>query len=212
MSKKLFIFDLDGTLVDAYKAIQVSLNYTLKKLGYLSSISYREVKRKIGKGDEIFIKTFFPLKDFKKALKIYQTHHKESILRYVKLLPYAKWLLYFLKRKKKIVAIASNRPKSFTNLILKKLDIKKYIDLVICADEINALKPNPKILNIILKKFKLKNKEAVYIGDMDIDLETAKRAKLEAIYVKGGSTEEKEVKKYKNIKILSSLKEIGKYA
>ncbi|HIE36148.1 MAG TPA: HAD family hydrolase [Candidatus Omnitrophica bacterium] len=204
------IFDLDGTLVDAYKAIQKSLNYTLKKLGY-SSVPYQEVKRKVGKGDEIFIKTFFPLKDFKKALKIYQTHHKKSVLRYVKLLPYTKRLLYLLKRKKKIVAIASNRPKSFTNLILKKLDIKKYIDLLVCADEINSLKPNPKILKIILKKFKAKNKETIYIGDMDIDLEAAKRANLEAIYVKGGSTSQDRVKRYKNKKIASSLKEIIKY-
>jgi len=210
MSKKFFIFDLDGTLVDAYKAIQKSLNYTLKKLGY-SSVPYQEVKRKVGKGDEIFIKTFFPLKDFKKALKIYQTHHKKSVLRYVKLLPYTKRLLYLLKRKKKIVAIASNRPKSFTNLILKKLDIKKYIDLLVCADEINSLKPNPKILKIILKKFKAKNKETIYIGDMDIDLEAAKRANLEAIYVKGGSTSQDRVKRYKNKKIASSLKEIIKY-
>jgi len=33
-SKKIFIFDLDGTLVDAYRAIEDSLNYTRKKLGY----------------------------------------------------------------------------------------------------------------------------------------------------------------------------------
>jgi phosphoglycolate phosphatase-like HAD superfamily hydrolase len=45
---------------------------------------------------------------------------------------------------------------------------------------------------------------------MDIDLETAKRASIDAVYVKGGSSTLKEIKKYKNKKIISDLREIIK--
>lgn len=205
--KKIFIFDLDGTLVDAYRAIEESLNFTLRALGH-PPVSYATAKRKVGKGDKRFMQTFFSKKEFTKALTIYRRHHKTSLIRLAALKPGAKEMLYLLKKRNKIVAIASNRPQRFTNVILKALKIRKYFDLVVCADTIRGIKPNPKILRAILKRFKLSVQEAVYIGDMGIDLETAKRAGIDAVFVKGGSSTLSEVKQYANKKVVSSLDEI----
>lgn len=207
MKKKLYIFDLDGTLVDAYKAIEKSVNFTREKLGY-ALVGFQTVKRNIGHGDKLFIGHFFPKRDGEKALKIYRSHHRKSLLRYVILKPYAKKLLYRLKKRKKIVAIASNRPRPFTNVVLRKAPIKKYLDYILCGDEIDSLKPNPKIIHTILKRFGAKKEEAVYIGDMDVDLATAQRAGVDAIFVKGGSSPLKDVKKFKNKKVVSSLEQI----
>ncbi|UCG35106.1 MAG: HAD family hydrolase [Candidatus Omnitrophota bacterium] len=207
ITKKLFIFDLDGTLADVYSAIEKSLNFTLKKLGY-SKVDFEEVKRNVGRGDKLFIKGFFSRKDANKALSIYRAHHLKSIARYSKLLPYAKTTLSKLKRKEKCVALASNRPQIFTDKIIKKLKIDKYLDEVLCADTINSLKPQPKIINMLIKDFDVKKSDAVYIGDMTIDMETARRAGVEAVYIRGGSSTFSEVKKYKNKKVISSLKEI----
>jgi phosphoglycolate phosphatase len=207
ISKRLYIFDLDGTLVDAYEAIARSLNFTLKKLGYPPA-TYSQVKRKVGRGDKTFIETFFSKKYLKTALKLYRAHHKKTAIMYSYLRPHAKKMLIALRRRKKFLAIASNRPHYFTNLILKALDIRKYFALVLCADKIKANKPNPRILNIITERFAVKKQEAVFIGDMDIDLETAKRAGIDFIFVKGGSSTPSEVKKYKNRKVISSLKQI----
>lgn len=207
IKKRLYIFDLDGTLADAYRAIEKSLNFTLDKLR-LTKVTYKEAKSKVGKGDRIFMETFFPAQSLEKALKIYRAHHKVALKSYSRLRPHAKELLRRLKRKRKITAIASNRPSYFTNLILKSLGIKRYFDAVLCADEIKSNKPNPKILNILMKKFKVAKKETVFIGDMDIDLETAKRANVDSIFVKGGSSQPKVAGKYKNAKVISSLKQI----
>jgi len=202
--KKLFIFDLDGTLADAYGAIEKSINFTLKRLG-LMPVAYREVKRRVGKGDRLFMRSFFPAKDMEKALKLYRPHHAKALLKYTRLRPYAKKLLYTLKREKKLLAIASNRPYYYTNIILKTLGIRKYFDVVLCADQINSLKPDPKILHIIIKKMGVSKEEAVYTGDMDIDMETARRAKVDAIFITGGSSTLSAVKKYKNKKVVYSL-------
>ncbi|RKY30353.1 MAG: phosphoglycolate phosphatase [Candidatus Omnitrophota bacterium] len=208
--KKLFIFDLDGTLVDSYQAIQKSLNFTLKKLGY-KEVSYAKVKRAVGWGDELFIKSFFKEQDTKRALKLYRKHHKNSLLRYVRLKPFAKKLLYLLKKKKKIIALASNRPTLFTKAILKKLNIAKYIDFVLCADSVKKIKPHPQIIFKIIKKFKLPKKDAVVIGDMDIDLEAAKRAGIDSIFIKGGSTSLNTIrKKFGDVKVISTLEEVLK--
>jgi len=205
--KRLFIFDLDGTLADAYGAIEKSINFTLKRLG-LPSVAYQEVKRRVGKGDRLFMKSFFPAKDMEKALKLYRPHHAKALLKYTRLRPYAKKLLYTLKREKKLLAIASNRPYYYTNIILKSLGIRKYFDVVLCADQISSLKPDPKILYTIIKKLGVSKEKTVYTGDMDIDMETAMRAKIDAVFITGGSSTLNAVKKYKNKKVIHSLARI----
>lgn len=205
--KKLYIFDLDGTLVDSFGAIEKSLNYTLKKLGY-SQVSYTVVKRSVGRGDRLFISTFFPKELCEKALETFRLHHRQSLLRYSKLLPFARKLLYQLKRRKKILAVATNRPRLFTNIIMDKLDIKKYFDYILCADEIKSLKPDPRILRTVMNRFQVTCDDTVFVGDMDIDLETAMRASVDAVFIKGGSSSLRDIRKYSNKRIVSSLDEI----
>ncbi|MFH1063273.1 MAG: HAD family hydrolase [Candidatus Omnitrophota bacterium] len=205
--KKLFIFDLDGTLVDAYKAISASLNFCRGKFGY-DHIDFEVIKSNIGHGDKNFIAEFFPRDQVDKALSMYRTHHKNSLRKYARLKPHAKMTLYNLRRRKKLLAIASNRPAAYTDIVVKALDIKKYFDFILCADEINSLKPAPKILFEVLKKLDIQTADAVYAGDMDVDMETALRAKMDAIFVAGGSSTIQEVKQYKNKLIVYSLTEI----
>ena len=205
--KKLFIFDLDGTLADAYTAIWKSLNFTRRKFK-LGPVSYDEVKRKVGRGDRLFMEMFFPKDKMEEALDIYRKHHIKALIRYSKQKKNAKRVLSRLRKESNLLAIASNRPYYFTNVILKSLDMKKYFNIVACADKIGSIKPNPEILYYILRKLHVKIQDAVFIGDMDIDMETAKRAKMDAIFITGGSSSLNSVKKYKNKKVIHSLTEI----
>ena len=204
MTKLLYIFDLDGTLVDAYGAIHKSLNATRKKFGY-SPISFSVVKNTVGKGDALFIKVFFKPQETGAALEFYRKVHVKDLGRHCRVLPYGLSLLKRLKKQGKIVAMATNRPRIYTGLIVKKLGILKYFDKILCADEINSLKPRPKILNLIIKQFKVKKSQAVYLGDMDIDMEAAARAKIDAIFMAGGSSP---LNCAGNNKIAYSLKEV----
>lgn len=209
-AKKLFIFDLDGTLVDAYTAIRKSLNYTLKRLGY-RPVSFARAKRNVGKGDKAFMEVFFRPGDVEKALAIYRCHHETSLKKYSRLKAYSSKFLRALKKRGKKIAIASNRPRCFTNIIIKALKIDLLVDYILCADEINSHKPKPKILNMVVKKFGVKKGEAVFVGDMDIDMETAKRAHIDAIFIKGGSSTLADIKRYKVKKVIRSLKELIDY-
>jgi len=205
-TKKLFIFDLDGTIADAYTAIWKSLNFTRRRFG-LGPVSYNEAKRKIGRGDRLFMEMFFPNDKMEEALDIYRKHHKKALVRYSKQKKNARRVLSRLRKKSNLLAVASNRPYYFTNVILKSLDMKKYFNIVACADRIGSVKPDPGILYYILHKLHVKTQDAVFIGDMDIDMETAKRAKMDAIFITGGSSSLNAVKKYKNKKVIKSLEE-----
>ncbi|MCG2712128.1 MAG: HAD family hydrolase, partial [Candidatus Omnitrophica bacterium] len=163
-------------------------------------------KKNIGNGDKNFVAAFFPKHSVDAATALYRAHHKKSLKKYAKMNPCARMLLYNLKRKKKLVALATNRPACYTDIVLTSLKIKKYFDYVLCADQIKSLKPNPKILHLILKKLKIEKHEAAYSGDMDVDMETAYRARVDAVFINGGSSSTKEVISYKNKKIVYSLR------
>lgn len=205
--KKLFIFDLDGTLVDSYLAIQKSLNATRKKFGF-KEIGLKRVIKAVGKGDRKFIQEFFPPELEDKALKIYRKQHKIDLLKYVKPMPYAKELLRFLKKRKIKIAIASNRPTKFTHLILNKLSMKKYIDYVLCGDRIKKLKPEPEIVFKILEKYKLSPHQTVFVGDMVIDIETAKNAGIDSVAITTGSSTQKELKKSHPTYLFKNLRQL----
>lgn len=193
---KLIIFDIDGTLVNSYPAIISSFNYTMQKLGLAKQKSI-VIRKSVGLGDELLLKPFVGNKNIAKAIKFYRAHHRKSLLKKTYFMPYAKQLLTYLKNKGYKLAIASNRPKKFSNILLKHLKIIKLFDYVLCKDELRFGKPHPSILNKIIHKFNISKPEALYVGDMAIDVCTGKRAGIKTFAVATGSSSLSELKREK---------------
>ena len=206
MPKKLFIFDLDGTLINAYPAIAESLNYTLRQLNY-PEMDPETIIRFVGTGDDGLIKTFFPDEEVSQARQIYHEHHKKNLIGKVSLLPGARALLQSLKTKGKILAVASNRDKETAILLVKILGLKDYFDRVLTREEVIEPKPAPDILMTLLDHFRVSREEAVYIGDMDIDAKAGAAAGVTTVIVTTGSSTRKEIEAVKPDIILSSLKD-----
>ncbi|HAJ57083.1 MAG TPA: hypothetical protein DCL35_04865 [Candidatus Omnitrophica bacterium] len=208
--KKLFIFDLDGTLVDAYPAIIRSFNFTMKKMGY-PVVSRDEIIRAVGWGDTDLIRPFVRRQDLARALRVYRKHHAESLRKNIRLMPHAKSLLLCLKSQGIKTAIATNRPSRFTRIILRRLKIDVLFDKVLCADKLDFAKPHPLILNTLLKMFHLARVHAVYVGDMALDVETGRRAGIDTIAVATGSSRLQELKKAKPARLFKDLKQLMGY-
>src|SRR3989338_4731727 len=75
---KLIVFDLDGTLVNAYTPVYRSLNYVLKQCG-LKPVGHSTVKSSVGWGDRNLLGKFIPPAQIEKALKIFRQHHKKAL-------------------------------------------------------------------------------------------------------------------------------------
>jgi phosphoglycolate phosphatase len=206
---KLIIFDLDGTLVDAYPAIISSFNFVMKSLNYPKQEA-RVIRRAVGWGDENLLKPFINLKDLKKALFLYRQHHKIALLRGAKLFPKVERVLRILKNKGYKLAIASNRPTRFSWIIIRHLKLDKYFDYVLCADRLKHIKPHPEILNKIRQGFHLKRSRVLYVGDMTIDAQAARRAKVKTIMVTTGSSTVQEIKKEKPYRIIQRVSDLLK--
>ncbi|MDD5592181.1 MAG: HAD family hydrolase [Candidatus Omnitrophica bacterium] len=201
---KLIIFDLDGTLVDAYPAIISSFNYTMHRLGYPKQ-SKLSIRRAVGWGDENLLKVFIRQKDLSAALSIYRQHHEASLIRQSRLFPYVSKVLTYLKDKGYKLAVASNRPSRFSQILIRHLKIKRYFSYVLCADKLRRGKPHPEIINKIVKKLVLKPQEVFYVGDMVIDALAGKAAGVRTIIVTTGSSSKEEVKKTKPYRIIRRI-------
>lgn len=206
---KLIIFDLDGTLADAYRPIIASFNYVMQKLR-LRQRSSLVIRRAVGWGDENLLAPFVGPAQLKEAVSLYRRHHQKSLLRGSVLLPGAKKLLNRLKRKKYLLAIASNRPTKFTRILIRHLGLERYFDYVLCADKVKRGKPYPDILNAIRKRFFLSRQEALYVGDMTIDAQAAANAGVRCVIVTGGSSSRAQIRKARPWRIISQVAGLSK--
>ena len=208
---KAVIFDLDGTLVNAYPAVSSSVNYTLKSLG-LPSRSHAEIKRSVGGGDRKLMAHFAGEELADRAIALYRPHHAKALQAKgaVKFLPGVLGVLSHLKAKGLKLAIASNRPTKFTRTILKVLGILPLFEVVLCADRADKPKPFPDMLWAIAKRLGFDRSEILYVGDMTIDVDCARRAGVRMAAVATGSSSKKELKALKPWRIIARMSEIKK--
>lgn len=201
---KLVIFDLDGTLIDAYAAITSSFNYVMRRLG-LKTQSASLIRSRVGWGDADLLKPYVSKEDLEHTLNLYRHHHKTSLLRHTHLYPYVRGLLRGLKVKGYKLAVASNRPSKFSHILLKHLKIRGFFDYVLCADQAGHAKPHPEMLNNIVKRFGLKKSQVLYVGDMVIDAQAGRRAKINTIIVTSGSSSKLDIKREQPFKIIPKI-------
>jgi len=208
---KLVIFDLDGTLVNAYPAVSQSVNYTLNLLGFAPR-SHAQIKHSVGGGDRKLMVHFVGEKLADQALAVYRPHHTKALRLKgaVRPLPGALGILRFLKSKGYKLAVASNRPTKFTRIILKALGIAEFFNVVLCADKAARPKPYPDILLAIAGRLNLEKKEVLYVGDMTIDVNCARRAGVRMVAVSTGSSSKKELKDLKPWRIVGKINQLKK--
>ncbi len=201
---KLVIFDLDGTLINAYPAVCRSVHFTLSQLGY-PLITKEVICKTVGWGERHLLSQFVPSVQIEKALRIYRRHHRQALKTGSRLLPKAKETLKKLREEGYSMAVASNRSLVFSRIVMKHLEIKQYFDYILCADQVSRGKPHPEILELILTRFSLTPDEAVYVGDMGIDIQTGRGAGVETVAVLTGSCTREELRKESPLKILRQI-------
>lgn len=206
---KLIIFDLDGTLVDAYSAIAKSFNYTMQKLNYPKQGNLI-IRRAVGWGDRGLLKPFIKIADLERALSIYRRHHKTALALESHLFSGVSRALTYFKGRGYMLAVASNRPTMFSWILIRSLNLEKYFNYVLCADKLKHAKPHPEIINKIMQRFSLKPRNTLYVGDMAIDAQAGRRAKVKTIIITTGSSSKSEIKEEKPYRVIVKITELLK--
>lgn len=193
--KKAVIFDLDGTLLNTLDDLADSTNYALSRFGYPTR-TIDEVRQFVGNGVAKLIERAIPEgknnPNFGKCLAIFKENYAQNM--YNKTAPYNGIIemLSNLKLKGIKIAVVSNK----FDLAVKEL-CKKYFEGVIdfAAGENEAQgikkKPAPDTVISVLNEFNFAPEDAVYVGDSDVDIMTAKNSKMPCISVTWGFRDEK---------------------
>ncbi len=205
---RLIIFDLDGTLVDAYQAVCLALNAVLKEMGYPPAQDLT-IKRNVGWGEQSLLEAFVDREDIPGAQALYRQEHKRALPLGTQFLPKAQELLITLKQKGYRLGVATNRPAWSTRIIMEHLKMDGFFDHVLSADQVANAKPQPDILYAMLAHFSLKPEEVVYVGDMTVDVETGNRAGIRTIAVLTGSSTRAEVEALNPFRTVADLSPVA---
>lgn len=193
--KKAVIFDLDGTLLNTLDDLADSTNYALSRFGYPTR-TIEEVRQFVGNGVAKLIERAIPEgknnPNFEKCLAIFKENYAQNM--YNKTAPYNGIIemLSNLKSKGIKIAVVSNK----FDLAVKEL-CKKYfegfIDFAAGENEAQGInkKPAPDTVISVLNEFNFAPEDAVYVGDSDVDIMTAKNSKMPCISVTWGFRDEK---------------------
>ena len=180
--KKAVIFDLDGTLLNTLDDLADSTNYALSRFGYPTR-TIEEVRQFVGNGVAKLIERAIPEgknnPNFEKCLAIFKENYAQNM--YNKTAPYNGIIemLSNLKSKGIKIAVVSNK----FDLAVKEL-CKKYfegfIDFAAGENEAQGIKkkPAPDTVISVLNEFNFASEDAVYVGDSDVDIMTAKNSKM----------------------------------
>ena len=187
MRYKAVVFDMDGTILYTLKDMQLCVNHILSEYG-CPPRTLEEIRSFVGNGIKPLLERAFPKdypldmeKVFPEMMDYYRLHCLDTTYPYAGIPEAMKGLLDGGVK----VAIVSNKP----DLAVNKLAERFFDGLYdIAVGEIKGLnkKPAPDEVFYALDKLGVERTSAVYVGDSDIDILTAKNSGLDCISVSWG--------------------------
>lgn len=186
--KTAVIFDLDGTLLNTLEDLKDSTNYALQKFGFPQR-TLDEVRSFVGNGLRMLIVRAVPAGTedavIDAVLQTMKLHYAENY--HNKTRPYdgIEALLMRLKAEGYPMAIVSNKA-DLVVALLRKLYFDTLIPVAVGETEGVLRKPAPDMVIEGLRRLGLPGAKAVYVGDSEVDLQTARNVGIPCLSVTWG--------------------------
>ena len=185
---EVIIFDLDGTLLDTLDDLHASVNAALAAFSYPTR-TREEVRAFVGNGIAKLIERALggKTKDFNEVLGYFKTHYGAHCMDKTKPYEGIKALLQTLQDKGVKAAVVSNK----ADFAVQKL-AKEYFGGLLCMsvgeDEAHGIrkKPAPDSLLKVLETLGVDKENAIYVGDSEVDIQTAQNAGVQCVSVTWG--------------------------
>lgn len=185
---KTYIFDLDGTLLSTLADLAASTNYALRT-HHMPERSIDEVRRFVGNGVKKLMERAIPdgLNNplFEETFATFRQHYMQHNLDTTQPYPGIMQMLEQLKAEGKNIAVVSNKFYAATRELCRHF-FGDLVPVAIGEREDIRKKPAPDTVIEALRELGVDKEGAVYIGDSDVDIMTAKNSGMPCVSVLWG--------------------------
>ena len=187
---KNYIFDLDGTLLDTLEDLTASTNYALHEFE-MPVYSRDQIRMFVGNGVRKLIERAVPggatNERFEEVLSVFQQHYLQHGMDHT--VPYAGIvdLLTKLRAEGRRVAVVSNKFCAATEELCDSF-FGELVEVAIGENEAAGIKKNPSPDTVVeaMRQLGATCDDTVYVGDSDVDIQTAKNSGIPCISVLWG--------------------------
>jgi phosphoglycolate phosphatase len=181
------LFDLDGTLVDSYAALADAVNFARRQHG-LSDLTTENIREFVGDGLELLMERAFDGAVPDTATDAFKARYDEVCCEQSRVLSDVESTLKALSRLNVAMAVCTNKPTAFSRKILEFLNLASFFEAIVGPDVAGARKPQAEHVLRTLEATRCTPREALFVGDMPIDVEAAHNSGIDAAVVATGSS------------------------
>ena len=186
--KNTAVFDMDGTILNTLDDLMDSTNFALKNNG-LKERSLEEIRFFVGNGIQKLIERAVPQgtskEVFEKVFADFKSHYKIHCADKTSYYDGIPSVIQTLRKMGVKTAVVSNKA-DFAVQELVEVYFKGLFDFALGERAGVSKKPSPDMVNAALSVLGVEKEAAFYIGDSDVDFETAKNSSLDFIGVSWG--------------------------
>jgi len=186
------VFDLDGTLVDSAPDLHAAAARMFEEKG-LAPLSLAEVRGFVGNGIPKLVERCLaaakqPAKGRALAQAVDRFKELYGAAPAALTRPYdgVEAMLGALSARGLLLGVCTNKPEALTRQVLEGVALDRHLRAVVGGDTTNAMKPDPAPLRHCLKLLGAGPEETLYVGDSEIDADTAAAAGLGFALYSGG--------------------------
>ncbi len=191
MKYKLAIFDMDGTILNTLDDLSISLNHALRASGFPER-TIAEVKSFVGNGIRRLIELGVPTgtspEETEKVYELFIEHYSVHCADNTRPYDGIQKALRDIKGKGFLTAVVSNKADYAVQDLCREF-FDGLFDYAIGEKEGLRKKPSPDSVDEVLDNLKINKADAVYIGDSEVDIQTAQNSDLDCITVAWGFRE-----------------------
>ncbi len=174
---RALVFDLDGTLIDSKLDLALSIDATLKHMGR-ASLAHDTIYSYVGNGAAVLVRRALgdtvTDAEAEEGHRYFLAYYREHMLDNTVTYPGVREALELLENHP--MAVLTNKPVRFSERILEGLGLSRYFRYVYGGNSFETKKPDPEGINIILRDLEIAPREAMIVGDSDVDVRTARNA------------------------------------
>ena len=176
---RLFIFDLDGTLIDSKLDLAFSVNATRAQFG-LGPLPQEQIFGYIGQGAPMLIRRALDHTQddtlVEQALAFFLGYYRQHMLDNTIPYPGVREGLEQLDTGERILTVLTNKPVRFSREILDALGLGRHFRAVYGGNSFERKKPDPLGVEVLLRETETEKERTLVVGDSEIDILTARNA------------------------------------